>query len=146
MWSITRQTNVRPDFEMVECIIHKLNCEFDAYDLWHHSTARTEMFEFKYYLTSLRDEAWEILFMDKCVASGGGGVWGADYDDFHESDYITLTKDNKDKIYEMAYNGAIGVITDLLNMISYAHIDKSHKENWIDIINKGITRVEEDNK
>ena len=56
------------------------------------------------------------------------------------------TEDNRDKIYEMAYNGAIGKITDLLNILSYANIDKSHKENWINIINKGITKVEEDNK
>ena len=146
MWSINRQERITPNIEMIEQIINKLNCDFDSYDIYHHSSSSTEMFEFTFKSDSSKRERWEITFLGKCVASGGGGTWGADYEDCYEDDYITLTEDNKDKIYEMSYNGAIGVITDLLRMVSYANIDKKHKENWIDLIQKGINKVEEDNK
>ena len=146
MWNIPRQEKIIPNIEMIEQIVNKLNADFDSYDIYHHGSHSTEMFEFTYKIDCSKRERWEITFLDWVVASGGGGAWGADYEDCFEDDYITLTEDNKDKIYEMAYNGAIGRITDLLNILSYANIDKSHKENWINIINKGIAKVEEDNK
>lgn len=137
MWSIKKQKNIEPDFNVANNIIKRLNAEFDPLDYYHHSHSLEEMFEFKYTINNHRSEAWEIRFMNFCVANGGGGEWGLDYEDSYEEDYIFLKKENEEKIYNIAKNNAIQTISQILKYVSFSDIDENEKNNWINIINEG---------
>lgn len=141
-WHMLKQKNIQPDFEMVDNILKKLNGVFDAYDFYHHSNTEHEMFEFTYQKDDYRREAWQITFMGKTVASGGD--FGLD--DFYEDDYVFLIKENAEKIYNCAYHGAIDYVVNILKYVSYSEISKDFKEDWINTINNGIKRIEEDKK
>ena len=135
-WSIIKQKNINPNFEMIDNVLKRLNGMFDSRDVYHHSAFRSEMFEFTYQKDDCKREAWEITFMGKTVACGGG--FGLDYDSFYDEDYVFLTKENEEFIYKMAYDGAIETISNNLFFISYSDVPKEEKNKWIDIIKNGI--------
>jgi hypothetical protein len=140
-WSIIKGQNINPDFEMIDKVLSTLNSVFDAYDFFHHSS-NGEMFEFTYQKDDFRREAWQITFMGKSVVSGG--MFGLDYEDFYEDDYLFLNKENEEKIYNHAYNNAVEYISKTLQYVAFANISKEIKLNWINIINTGIDKIEED--
>lgn len=140
MWSITLQKEIIPDIKMATEIVYELNCVFDSFDVFHHSSSSTEMFDFHYGTDSKRREAWEITFLGRTVASGGG--FGMDYDDCYDEDYVFLIPDNRAKIYNEAYQGAIGIVNSFLNIVSISDISSDTKRNWINIIEKGIQKAE----
>jgi len=141
-WNVVKGKNINPDFEMVDEILKKLNGVFDTYDIFHHSS-NSEMFEFTYQKDDSRREAWQITFMGNSVVSGG--MFGLDYEDCYEDDYLFLIKENEEKIYSHAYDGTINYISKILQYVAFADIEKENKETWINIINDGINKIEKEN-
>lgn len=137
-YSIIKEKNINPDFNMIDRILLKLNSIFDNYELFHHSS-NSEMFEFTYQKNDLKTEAWQITFLGQTVVSGG--EFGLCYDDFYEDDYLFLIQENEGIIYNKAYNGAIEYISKLLEYVSFANISREYKDNWINIINNGIEKI-----
>jgi hypothetical protein len=123
-----------PDLKMIESILVELNDIFDSVDLYYHSTG-CNMFEFDYKIDGNRRECWQITFMGNNVTSGG--MFGMDYDYFYEDDYLFLIPENRNKIFDMAYTGAIEYISKMLEYVSRAEISLRDKGKWIDIINSG---------
>lgn len=142
MYSVELQKEVKPDMDMVERIIKKLNEKFDPNDMYHHSSATTEMFEFQYHTDSHKHEAWQIVFMGNYTVVSGSG-FGLDYDTCYDEDYLYLDAKNETKIYMLAVNGAINVISNLMKYMAYADISKKNKELWIETLQNGMEYREE---
>ena len=138
MWSISEQRHILPDLEVANNIINKLNAKFDSRDIYHHSHSPNEMFEFRFRLTSSRSECWEITFLGYCVASGSGNTFGADYEDCLDEQYINICLENEQLIYEMAYNGALDRVTNILEILSFSDIGDEHKKKWLLTLGKNI--------
>lgn len=132
---------VQPNLEVAESIVRSLNSDFDSYEMWHHASGHnsTEMFEFNYSLDSDRREKWSIDFLGKCVACGG--VFCADYEDFYEEDYTFMSEENHDIIYKNAYNNALELIVNRIELFANSNISSDIKREWIKAIEKGIDRV-----
>lgn len=142
MYSVELQREVKPDMDMVERIIKKLNEKFDPNDMYHHSSAATEMFEFQYHTDSHKREAWQIVFMGHYTVVSGGS-FGLDYDDCFNEDYLFLNAKNERKIFMLAVNGAITVISNMMKFMAFSDVSEKNKQEWIDTLKKGIVYREE---
>ena len=137
MYSISRQEVIKPDLEMVERIIDKLNSKFDPHDAYHHSNAESEMFEFQMKTDDKRREAWQIVFMGTHTVASGS-YFGFDYSDCQEEEYITLEAKNERKIFMLAVTNTINVITKFIEFISLSDTSYQNKQRWIDTLKKGL--------
>ena len=142
MYSVKSQKEIKPDLEMMERVIKRLNEKFDPNDMYHHSSAATEMFEFQYHKDSHKREAWQIVFMGYYTVVSGG-LFGLDYDDCFNEDYLFLDAKNERKIFMLAVNGAVGVISDMIKFMAYSDVSENNKQMWIDTLKEGIAYREE---
>ena len=90
MYSISRDENIVPDFNMIHRVVDQLNEKFDPTQAYHHSSSEAEMFEFTYKTDNVRREAWAITFLGHVVV--GGNEFGLDYSECQEDNYITLVE------------------------------------------------------
>lgn len=137
MFSVGRRENIKPDLEMVERIIDGLNTKFDPQDLYHHSNNESEMFEFQMKTDDKRREAWQIVFMGHYTVASGS-FFGYDYSDCQEEEYITLEAKNERKIFMLAVNGAIEVITNFIQYVAFSDASEQNKRKWIETLKKGL--------
>lgn len=128
--------NYTPDVEMLERIVTKLNGKFDPHDVFHHSSNDMEMFEGEYNVTSDDMESWCIKFMGKVVFYGG--IYGNDYSDCQDEDYITLEPKNEQKIFMLAVSGTIDYIKNFMTLVSFMDVSEKNMTEWIDILKKGL--------
>ncbi len=137
MYSISKGETIIPDLEMVERIIDKLNSKFDPHDAYHHSDSVSEMFEFQLKTDDKRREAWQIVFMGTHTVVSGS-FFGYDYSDCQEEEYITLEAKNERKIFMLAVNETINVITKFIEYIALSDASEQNKQKWISILKKGL--------
>lgn len=137
MYSISKGKTIMPDLEMVERIIDKLNSKFDPHDVYHHSDSVSEMFEFQLKTDDKRREAWQIVFMGTHTVVSGS-FFGYDYSDCQEEEYITLEAKNERKIFMLAVNETINVITKFIEYIALSDASEQNKQKWISILKKGL--------
>jgi len=136
MYSIRRNENVKPDFEMINRIVDELNEKFDPTESYHHSSAEKEMFEFTYQTDNIRREAWAITFMGHVVVSGS--EFGLDYSECQEENYITLETKNERKIFMLAVNGTINYITSFVELVALSGASEQNKHKWASLLENGI--------
>lgn len=111
MYSISRDENITPDFNMIHRVVDQLNEKFDPTQAYHHSSSEAEMFEFTYKTDNVRREAWAITFLGHVVV--GGSEFGLDYSECQEDNYITLETKNERKIFMLAVNETINYINKI---------------------------------
>lgn len=137
MYLIGKDKMIVPDLEMVERIIDKLNSKFDPLDMYHHSNADSEMFEFQLKIDDKRREAWQIVFMGNYTVVSGS-FFGFDYSDCQEEEYITLEMKNEQKIFMLAVTETINIISKFIQYIAVSEASEQNKRNWIETLKKGI--------
>ncbi len=137
MYSMNRKEVIKPDFEMMERIIGELNEKFDPKEMYHHSSNRTEMFEFQFKSDDKRREAWQIVFMGVHTVLSGG-QFGFDYEDCQEEEYLTLEAKNERKILMLAVNGTINIIDNFISYVAFSDASVFNKQKWISTIKKSM--------
>lgn len=128
--------NYTPDVAMLERVITKLNEKFDPHDVFHHQANNIEMFEGEYNVTSDDLESWCIKFMGNIIFTGG--IYGNDYEDCQDEDYVTLEPKNEQKIFMLAVSGTIGFIKNFMTLVSFMDVSEKNMTEWIEILKKGL--------
>ena len=136
MYSISRNENIKPDLDMIQRVVDKLNEKFDPTESYHHSNSETEMFEFTFKTDNVRREAWAITFLGHTVV--GGSEFGLDYSECQEKEYITLETKNETKIFMLAVNGTINYISRFIELVSLSGSSNQNKQKWIQMLQRGL--------
>ena len=67
-----------------------------------------------------------------------GGIYGNDYEDCQDEDYVTLEPKNEQKIFMLAVSGTIGFIKNFMTLVSFMDVSEKNMMEWIEILKKGL--------
>lgn len=134
------ERNYKPDVEVLERIVEKLNKKFDPYDSYGVLVSpNRKMFEGVYAVAGSEMEAWSITCCKVSIFSGGKKPA---YKSCQEEGYITLEAKNERAVYLLAESAAINHIKSMMKIVSLMNVSNKNKLEWIDILKSNL---EEDN-
>lgn len=115
--------------KVLDEIVADLNAKFDPNDLTFSAFKCPQMFN-GFYMTQGNNSGWNISFLGIEVINGGT---------IHDGEkYIPLYEENKQKIFMLAVSKTVGIINDLVALLSMMNVSETNKKAWMEVLKKSL--------